>query len=83
MPLNCDSGEDSWKSLGQQGDQALLDKFDKSDKEFKDQTLLDKLEKEIKGQTLLDKIDKEIKVNLKRYQPWILVERAEAEAPVF
>ena len=47
----------------------MLDKFDKSDKEFKDQTLLDKLEKEIKGQTLLDKIDKEIKVNLKRYQP--------------
>ena len=70
MPLNSGSGEDSWKSLRQQGDQTLLDKVDKIDKEIKDQTLL-------------DKIDKEIKVNLKRYQCWIIVERAEAEAPVF
>ena len=83
MPLNCGSGEDSWKSLGQQGVQTLLDKVDKIDKEIKDQTLLRKLVKEIKDQTLLDKIDKETKVNLKRYQPWILVERAEGEAPVF
>ena len=82
MPLNSGSGEDSWTSL-RQGDQTLLDKVDTIDKEIKDQTLLDKLDREIKDQTLLDKIDKEIKVNLKRYQCWILVERAEAEAPVF